>query len=65
MADYWTNLSIPATLEVKSSENFGRGLHAKSQLRPGTDILRDEPYVHVLSNAERGSSCDFCLRSSG
>ena len=64
MAD-WSDLSIPATVEVRSSEGFGRGLYARSQIRPGADILRDEPYAHVLSKAERGGSCDYCLRSSG
>ena len=64
MAD-WADLSIPAAIEVKSSEGYGRGLHARSQISPGADVLRDEPYAHVLSKAERGSSCDHCLRSSG
>ena len=60
----WNRYGIPPSLEVKESQQYGRGVYAKTPLRLGVEVLKAEPYVHVLSNDVRGHFCDFCLTES-
>lgn len=55
-------VAYPLSVEVRRTEEWGRGLYAKSRIRLGTEVLSSEPYAHVLSNSERGSCCDYCLQ---
>lgn len=57
-------LGIPSSLEVRESEQYGRGVYAATAFSPGTEVMRAEPIVHVLSNDVRGQMCDFCLNES-
>ncbi len=57
--------AYPPFLEVKRTEECGRGLYAKTRIRLGTEVLTSEPYAHVLSKSERGKYCDHCLQQAG
>ena len=60
----WKEFSIPSSLEVRESEQYGRGVYARAAVSLGVEIMRAEPFVHVLSNDVRGQLCDYCLGES-
>ena len=53
-----------SSLEVRECEQYGRGLYAKTAVSLGVEVLRAEPFVHVLNNDFRGELCDYCLQES-
>ena len=62
VAQMWSRYGVPTSVEVRESEQYGRGVYAKAAISPGIEIMQAEPYVHVLSNDVRGQLCDYCLR---
>ena len=63
MAESEWQLFFPPTLEVKKTEEFGRGVYARQKIPRGTEILRSEPFVCVLDTDELKSYCNFCLKA--
>lgn len=53
-----------SSLEMRECEPYGRGLYAKTAISLGVEVLRAEPFVHVLNNDFRGELCDYCLQES-
>ena len=64
MQSVWREHGIPSSVEVRESEQYGRGVYARAALSPGVEVMRAEPFVHVLSNDVRGQLCDYCLQKS-
>lgn len=60
----WREYGISSELEVRESERYGRGIYAMTLLKRGVEVLRAEPFVHVLSNDVRGWYCDHCLEGA-
>ena len=60
----WSDYGISSTLEVRESEQYGRGVYAVTAIPPGVEVMEAKPLVHVLSNDVRGQHCDFCLKVS-
>ena len=58
MAEWKTTL-----MKVVRNERYGRGWYAAQPIAPGTEVLREEPQVHVISLSQRGKRCDWCLRN--
>ena len=52
---------FPPTVEVKETEELGRGLYAREEIRRGTEVLRSEPLVHVLNTSDVEKYCSYCL----
>lgn len=57
-------LQLPSNLDLREEEGFGRGVFANTKIPAGTELLTDLPYVHIVSEEVKGSSCDYCLASS-
>lgn len=55
---------VSSSLEVRESEQYGRGLYSRTAISPGVEMMRAEPFVHVLNNDFRGKLCDYCLLES-
>ena len=55
---------LPPSLELRRTEEWGRGLYAKGRIYLGTEVMTSESYAHVLNSTERGNYCDFCLSQS-
>ena len=64
MAEDWSEFFPSALIEVKRTEQYGRGLYARAALRPGKEVLSRPPYAHVLDNSRRGAYCDACFALS-
>ena len=61
----WEEYGVPPALEVRASQQYGRGLYTRnSPLSVGLEVLKVEPHVHVLSNDVRGRFCDYCVTES-
>ncbi|KAF9236037.1 hypothetical protein BU15DRAFT_50600 [Melanogaster broomeanus] len=55
---------LPASLEVRRSENSGRGLWARESFKAGTVVLSIEPHAFVLSNQYLDSHCSSCAKAA-
>lgn len=55
---------ISSSLKVVESEQYGRGVYARTTISPGVEVMQAEPFVHVLSNDVREQFCDYCLKKS-
>ena len=68
MADALRQLSelvgLPRTLELRTVEDMGRGVFAKSPLPVGTQVLTCLPVAHCTSIEDRGNVCESCLQSA-
>ncbi|KAL0958187.1 hypothetical protein HGRIS_000350 [Hohenbuehelia grisea] len=53
--------SLPASIEIKTSETHGRGLWLKEPLKAGTVLINTKPRVAVLSNRYLDSHCSACF----
>ena len=51
-------------IKVVWNNLYGRGWYATQPIAPGTEVLREEPQIHVISQSERGKRCDCCLRKA-
>ncbi|KAL5496874.1 hypothetical protein EMCRGX_G013245 [Ephydatia muelleri] len=51
-------------INIVRDERYGRGWYAAQPIKPGTEVLREEPQVHVISRSQRGKRCDWCLRNA-
>ncbi|KAL5496865.1 hypothetical protein EMCRGX_G013235 [Ephydatia muelleri] len=51
-------------INIVRDERYGRGWYATQPIKPGTEVLREEPQVHVISRSQRGKRCDWCLRNA-
>ena len=60
----WSDWGISSSLEVRESQQYGRGVYAVTALSPGAAVMQAKPLVHVLSNDVRGHVCDNCLGES-
>jgi SET and MYND domain-containing protein len=60
----WSKHGINDSLEVRESEHYGRGVYARAAISPGVEVMRAEPFVHVISDDVRGQLCDHCLKES-
>ncbi|KAK7683554.1 hypothetical protein QCA50_013389 [Cerrena zonata] len=56
--------NIPDTLEVRQSEETGRGLYAKTQYNVGSVLLSVRPQVSVLSGSHLEHYCSFCASAA-
>ena len=52
---------FPPAVEVKETEEYGRGLYASEEIPRGTEILRSEPLVHVLNTSDVDKYCSYCM----
>lgn len=57
-------LDLPRTLELRTVEDMGRGVFAKSPLPVGAQVLTCLPTAHCTSVEGRGSVCESCLQSA-
>lgn len=62
VVDAGSECGASSPLEVRECEQYGRGLYARTAISLGVEVLRVEPFVHVLNNDFRGELCDYCLR---
>ncbi|GJE86686.1 SET domain-containing protein [Phanerochaete sordida] len=53
-------IKLPETLEVRKSQDKGRGLYAKQAFAPGAILLSVKPRVAVLSTSQLGYYCSNC-----
>lgn len=52
-------------LEIRHTEQYGRGLYTRGKISCGTEVLREEePFIHVLARVQQGTRCDWCLVES-
>ncbi|KAF7422345.1 hypothetical protein PC9H_010501 [Pleurotus ostreatus] len=53
---------IPKSLEIRSSDEAGRGIWTKATLNIGTTLLSCKPKLAALSNTYLDSHCSACFR---
>ena len=53
---------FPPTVEVKRTEELGRGLYAREEIPRGTEILRSDPFAYVVNSKNIEDYCSFCLK---
>uniref|UniRef100_A0A1X7U1G6 MYND-type domain-containing protein n=1 Tax=Amphimedon queenslandica TaxID=400682 RepID=A0A1X7U1G6_AMPQE len=53
---------LPSFLELKETEEYGRGVYSVKELSPGTDVIVGDPLAHVISSHEREMYCHHCLK---
>lgn len=51
-------------LDVLCTEQYGRGLYTRRKVSCGTEILSEDPFLHVLSRSQQSTRCDWCLVES-
>lgn len=58
------NSWIVNCLEVKSSDKFGRFVTASKELKVGSVIAFEEPYLKVIKPSNHYNRCSFCLEDN-
>ena len=56
---------LPSFLELKETQEYGRGVYSLKELSPGTDVIVGDPLAHVISSHEREMYCHHCLKKEG